>query len=479
MGGSTVALRILSIISGIILARLLNPSDFGIVAYAGVVLSTTSLFSGLGMNMAVVQSRADRGIVAFQGFVISTISGVVLFVVVFAGAEMFAQILRSEIVVPVLRWMSVMVLLGSMVSVPEGLLQRDMLFGRQSIAVVSSDLVNIGVSIGLAIAGFGFWSLVFGPLAKSVVYLVMIWFLVPGWEWLRRKPWDRAVMKDMLSYGTQTTGGGLVSFFYSIVDNLLVGRTLGTVALGFYAKAYDFSLRTVDGIINFIGVVLFPSYAQIQEDKDRLGRAYFKSLRVLSFFTVPIALGMFVTAPEMITKLLGEKWAPMIAAFQILTFVGLVKPLSGTTGALFASTGHPAYNLRAGLVLLVIMVPLIFLLLGLGYGIEGVAAAVLTSHIFGFAVNMYQLHLLLPGKAKEMVVSILPALSCGAAMVAAVFLIKHPLLQLAGGHHTISSLLAMVVVGAIVYVLLLLWAQRPLVTEIVSIVFKRFRSQQT
>ncbi len=478
MGGATIALRVLSIVSGVILARLLNPQDFGIVALAGVVLSTTSLFSGLGMNMAVVQSRLERGSVAFHGFVISSISGIVLFLLVLAGADFFAHFLGSPSVVPVLRWMSLLVLLGSMATVPEGLLQKDMLFGRQSIAVVASDIVNIGLSVGLAVAGFGLWSLVFGPLAKGVVYVALVWILAPGWDWLRPRPWDRKLTKSMLSFGSQTTGGGLVSFFYSIIDNLLVGRILGTVALGLYAKAYDFSLRTVDGIINFIGVVLFPSYAQIQEDKDRLARAYLKSLRFLSFFTVPIALGMFATAPEMIAKLLGEKWIPMIVPFQVLTFVGVVKPLSGTTGALFASTGHPSFNLRAGIIITLVLVPLILLFLHLGFGIVGVAAAVVISHVVGFGVNMVQLRYLLPGKSKDMVVALIPALLCGGAMVAAVFLVKQPLLAWAGGRPTIGTLVSMVAVGAVVYGSLLLLIQRPLVTEVAGIAFKRFRSQE-
>jgi len=478
MGGATMFLRVVSIGASIVLARILDPGDFGVLAMAGIVLSTTSLFSGLGMNMAVIQRQEDRGALAYQGFVVTLISGVILQLVVVIGAPWFAPLLGSNDVIPILRWMSFLILLGSLVSVPEGLLQKDLLFGRQSSAMVAAELLNLGLSIVLAVMGFGVWALVFGPVAKAFLYLLLVWILCPGWDWLIPKPWNRRLMRDMLSYGSKTTGGGLVSFFYSIIDNLLVGKFMGKIALGFYAKAYDFSLRTVDGIINFVGVVLFPSYAQLQEDKDRLARAFFKSLRFLSFFTIPIALGMFIVAPEMITILLGQKWVPMIAAFQILTFVGLVKPLSGTTGALFASTGHPGYNLRAGILLVIVMVPLIFLSLNLGLGIQGVAVAVLAAHVVGFGFNMFQVHLLLPGKAKEMVVALIPALSCGIAMVTAVFFVKEPLFAFAGGRQTLATLCAMIAVGAVVYTVPLIFIQRPLVWEVASLAFKRFRSQE-
>ena len=168
MGGATMFLRIVSIGATVILARILDPGDFGVLAMAGIVLSTTSLFSGLGMNMAVIQRQEDRHELAYQGFVVTLISGVVLQLVVLIGAPWFAPLLGSNDVVPVLRWMSFLVLLGSLVSVPEGLLQKDLLFGRQSAAMIAAELMNLGLSVtlrvyGLRALGPGFWPSGKGP----------------------------------------------------------------------------------------------------------------------------------------------------------------------------------------------------------------------------------------------------------------------------------------------------------------------------
>jgi O-antigen/teichoic acid export membrane protein len=476
MGGATLGLRLISIVSGILLARILDPKDFGIVALAQVVLGTTNLFSGFGLGAAIVQSLEDRGKVAYQSFVITAVSGLALFVVIFLNARIFAGFLGSPQVTSVLQWMSLTVLLAAWSIVPEALLQKDLLFGRVSGAMVVSELLYVGIALSLAYLGAGLWSLVYASLARSVMTLALLWFFCPGWEWVKPKPWDGPLMKRLLGFGIHSTGGGVVTFFYSIIDNLIVGKWLGAVALGYYSKAYDFTRRTVDQVTNVVGAVLLPSYAKIQTDSPRLSRAYLKSLRLISFLVVPVSTGLFITGPEMVETLLGEKWLPMVSTFQILSLAALVKPLSATTSALFLSTGRPAYNLRAGLVVVAIMLPLIVLLMG--FGIEGVAFAVLCAQIGGFAYNMFQVRSVLERTASRMISAIAPALGAAAVMLTVIALLKAPLRNLAGGGQTVATLGALVLIGALVYGGLLFMLQRALLLEMVSLSLGRFLSRE-
>ena len=476
MGGATLSLRLISVVSGILLARLLDPKDFGIVALAQVVLGTTNLFSGFGLGAAVVQSQEERGKVAYQSFVITSISGLTLFTVIFFSADLFAGFLGNANVTTVLQWMSVTVLLAAWSIVPEALLQKDLLFGKISGAMVIAELLYVAIALSLAFLGAGLWSLVYASLARSLLTLVLLWVLCPGWEWVRPKRWDGPLMKRLLSFGVHSTGGGIVTFFYSIIDNLIVGKWLGAQALGFYSRAYDFTRRTVDQVTNVVGAVLLPSYAKIQSDAPRLSRAYLKSLRLISFLVVPVSLGLFITGPEMVETLLGAKWIPMVAAFQILALASLVKPLSATTSALFLSIGRPVYNLRAGLVVVGVMLPLIFLLLG--FGIEGVAVAVLCAQIVGFAYNMLQVRSVLQSTASRMLPAIAPALTAAAPMLAIIALIKDPLRALAGGGHTVLTLAGLVLVGAVAYLGLLYLLQRGLLRELVSLTLGRIRSRE-
>ena len=386
----------------------------------------------------------------------------------------FAGLLGSTEVVPVLRWMSVVVLFGALTIVPEALLQKELLFGRVSVTVVVSEVLYLAIALTMAYGGFGLWSLVYANLARGLAMTSLMWFLCPGWEWLKPKPWDKVLMRDLLKFGIHSTGGGFITFFYSITDNLIVGKWLGAAALGFYSKSHDFTRRTVDQINNVIGAVLLPSYSKIQGDTERLSRAYLKSLRLVSFATVPVAMGVFITAHEMIETLLGEKWLPMVPALQVLAWVSIIKPLSASTSALFLSIGRPLYNLKAGIVVTAVMLPLCFLLLG--YDIAGVAAAVLTAHVAGFAFNMYQVQSVLPRTASRMIPAAAPALLASGGMMLGVYLSKDPLLHAVGGEHTLVSLGTMVAIGVVLYCIILFLIQRSLVLEIIDLAFSRFRS---
>lgn len=464
MGGATVGLRFLSFFAAVILARLLDPSDFGLVGLAYVVLSTTNLFAGLGMGPAVIQLPGDREQASYQGFVVTVGVGLFLFLVIELLAAQFALALEEPQVVELLRWMAVLIPLGSLSMIPEALLHKELRFGVISTNVMIGEIVYAGVAIGLAVMGYGVWSLVVAALVKQVVYTALIWLRLQNRAWLRPRPWDAPLMRRLFGFGWQSAGSGLVVFFYQTIDNLTVGRQLGKTELGYYGKSYDFSVRTVFGLSAVLGSVLFPSYARIQDDPERLSRAYLKSLRVVSLFTVPMSIGFFLLAPDAVRALLGEKWLPMVPAFQILSFVGLVMPISSSAAAVFASTGRPGYNLRGGLVVLCVMTPLIFLLLPMG--IAGVAVAVLSAHVAGYLFNMYQIHLVLERTASKMFPAVVPGLLGAAAMAAVVLVVRSLLSGMTGGQINVLSLALIIAAGAATYGGTLMLIQRELVREL-------------
>jgi PST family polysaccharide transporter len=471
MLGTTVGLRVVSILATIVLARLLDPADFGLVALAFVVLSTVELIAPLGLPAALIQRQVDREQAAYQVFLVTITTGVVLYLAVSLGAGVLAGALGNERLAQVIPWMGLLVVLGGFTRVPEALMEKEMMFKRLSAIMIATDILYIACALGLALLGYGVWSLVVAHVAKAVLALGMSWAMSPGWGWLRRKPWNAPLMRDLLRFGMSNVGSRSVYFFFTNVDNLVVGRQLGATALGYYSKAFDFTTKTVDNINRTIGIVLFPSYAKIQHDRERLSAAYLKSLRMISSVTVPLAMGIFITAPELVPVVLGSRWAPMIPILQILALMSLVKPLSSTTSALFNAMGRPGYNLRAGLVVCAVLVPLMFALLWMGP--EGVAFAVFAAHVAGLAYNVYQVHILLPGTAPRMMKSVTPSLLGAAAMVGGIWLSKQPLAAITGTLLHPLTLVGMVLVGALVYAGVVFLFQRDLVVEVWRLLMHR------
>lgn len=473
--------RLIGMVALVFLARLLEPEDFGIVALAMVLFSTTRLFSDLGMAAALIHSQRDKGQIAFQAFVVTVATSLALFALVNANPSFFATLLGNPTVEPVLRWLSLLILLDAWVLVPAALLRKELSFGKVSRALlIANGLGNI-VAIALAFLGYGIWSLVWGRLANSLVELLITWFACPGWDWLIPKRWEWGLMRELLGYGAKSTGGGFMNFFNSNWDDWLVGRMLGATALGFYDKAYSLTNGTIAGInTSVISAVLFPSYTKIQGQKEHLSQAYIKGLGISALVMAPLAMGLLAIANEVVPLVFGEKWMPMIPTLQIFAFMGLIRPMAGSTSPLFRAIGRPDFDLRAGLLVTVIMVPMALLLLD--RGIEGVAFAVTVSYLCGFLYNIFQVHQVLPDTASKMVPAILPAIVASCAMIVGVYLAKQPLRELTSGQPEVIFVSALVVVGGIIYLGIAFLIRRTLILELLhlfaTIIVPRFAAKR-
>ena len=464
MGGAILLVRPLSLLGTIALARLLDPADFGQVALIMVLLGTSHLFVGLGMAPAVVHS--DKGVndVSFHAFIVTLVSGIIIFTTLLLNAEWVVSIL-GDVDVDLFRQLLPLILVTALSIVPEALLQKNLLFGRISLAGLISDLSYFVVAIILALLDFGVWSLVYGRLASGFVLLILTWFFNPGWVWLKPVLWNWSLLNGLLSYGLRSTGSGLVAYFHSHWDDWFVGRRFGSQSLGYYSKSYDLSNSTLSTLSDaVVAKVFFPAYTKIRDDQERTKRVYLRSLQFVLLMMTPLALGLLVLAPETIEVLLGEKWLPMTEAMQVFCIMALMLPVSRNAVPVFQALGRPQNNLYAGIVLSVVMVPLVFLLAP--YDIVGVAVAVVISHTIGAAFNVYLLELLLPGTLWPTIRLSLLYLFLGGAMVLAVVLMKPVVEQFVGELASLPSLIILVLIGAVTYCGLALITQKELILEL-------------
>lgn len=278
--------RPLQLVGTIILARLLSPSDFGTVTLAMVLIGTSYMFVGLGMDAALVHSEMDRKKVAFQAFAISLFSGILSFLVLSINAEIISSIL-GDVDVAVFRGLLPIILFTTLTIVPEAMLSKELRFNRLSAAVIISEIMYMIVAIILAVMGYGLWSLVYGKIASALVRVILVWLFNPSWDWIKPKKWDWDIMRSLLRFGLQTTAGGIVSYFHTHWDDWFVGRQFGTTALGYYSKAYDLSNNVLSSFSrSVINGVFFPSYTKIQNEKERLTRVYLKSYYVVLLMMV-------------------------------------------------------------------------------------------------------------------------------------------------------------------------------------------------
>ncbi len=476
--GTSLVTRAINLLSLVVLARLLTPQDFGMFGLALVVINAMNLFSQAGLAGAVVQTQRDPRRAACMAFAITMPVGIVLSVIVIAIRSPLARLLGNPEIAPLIGWMTLLLLLEVAAAIPNALLMRNLAFGRRSAAFLAESVAMVVSAISAALLGAGVWSLVIGHLVGLAVRTVTMAKLSPERGWWKAGISDLGLARDLLRFGVPSMSAGLVRQLYTNGDDLIVGRFIGAAGLGLYSQAYKIAHLPLFDVTHVVNSVMFPSFAAMQTDPDRVARAFLKALRAVSLLTVPMALGTLVLAPEIVLVVLGPRWEGVIGPLRIFAIVGLFRPLSATTGPLFNGLGLPGLNLRTASLQAVISIPLALVLLPLG--ITGVAWAVSLTFFAGFIHNI---HLAahrtgIPLDASKIVRAVV-RIAAGAAVMAGAVTIARGTLQGSGlDTSTVPALLGLILFGAAVYAGIILVLEPELVRQLGRLVAARLRPKR-
>ena len=212
-------------------------------------------------------------------------------------------------------------------------------FRTRAMGELSAGFVQLGVSVGLAVAGFGVWALVVGQLTASVAQSAILWALAP---W-RPNPRDASfhVLRELLRYGRFVSLGNILGLINRTLDNFVVGRVLGASALGVYSLAYrlgDFPTAVVGYAV---GRVMFPAYSRLQDDLAAFRNAFVQNMERVALLALPTSVVMFVYAEPIVSVLLGHKWLGAVTPLRILAVYTVLRSFVSPTGAVFQGAGGP------------------------------------------------------------------------------------------------------------------------------------------
>ncbi len=373
------------LLTTIILARLLSPSDFGLVGMAMIVISFIGIFKDLGTSAAVIRYKELSEELLSSIFWVNVGFGALAMLLLFFGASLGGLFYHELRVVAILRVLSVTFLISGLSILQQALLERSLSFNK--LAKVEITAVGCGaiVGIGLAVAGFGVWSLVFQSLTTVSVTTVLLWFMG---TWRPKFTFHWKEVKSVSSYSLNLTGFNIFNYFARNADYLLIGRYLGAQDLGYYTLAYRILLFPLQNISSVIGRVMFPVYASVQDDNQRFGNAYLKVAKTIALVSFPLMMGVFSLAAPFVLTVFGAKWQPVILLIMILAPVGLIQSIGTTTGAIYSAKGRTDWMFRWGIgggSFIVIAFGI-----GLHWGIIGVAVAyvlaVFSLSYFNFAI---------------------------------------------------------------------------------------------
>lgn len=368
-GGAQAVRMLIQFVSVVVLARLLVPEDFGLVASVSPIVAFVGLFQNLGLQQAVIQRKEIDEAQLNQVFWISTLVGLACTLLVVALSPAVAVFYGDPRMTAITIAAAAPLLLGSLAALPLALLNRHLKFGQLALNDVYAAVVGLTVTAAAAYFGMGYWSLVIGPAASAAIVLLAAWCAT---RWMPGRP-NLRIDRDIISFGANLTGFNLVNFFARNLDNILIGRFSGPVDLGYYDRAYKLLLFPLQNITQPLSRVMIPLMSRIQEDKPRFRDIYMRTNWLLAMVTMPGIAALTLAAEPTVSLLFGAQWLPVAPIFAWLGIASLMQPVSSTTGWLFICQGETKTMFRWGVYSSLTTV--LSFVVGLQWGAIGVAAA--------------------------------------------------------------------------------------------------------
>jgi lipopolysaccharide exporter len=426
--------NVLSMIGAIVLARLLDPRAFGLVAIAATITTVLDYIQESGVGAALIQRKRDVKQAAASALLWSSCAGLLLGGACFATAPLLARAFGAPEATNVIRAMSLFLVIRGVSIGPGSLLDREMNFRNRTVGELAAGFAQLGISVGLALTGFGVWSLVIGQLVATAVQTTILWVLAP---W-RPHPRDASisVLREMLRYGRFVSLGNVLGLVNRTLDNLVVGRLLGAPALGVYSMSYrlgDFPTGVVGYVV---GRVMFPAYSRVQDDLAAFRNAFVQNLERVALLALPTSVALFVYADPIVSVLLGEKWQAVVNPLRILAVYTIVRSFVSPTGAVFQAAGKP-HLVPLWALPQSVLFPISLLLLVPRFGVSGAAVAVLVSFsasaVPAFRSCLRMLDLRISELVPRLVPLVIASVLMGTAMELTLRLNLDPALSLVAG----------------------------------------------
>jgi O-antigen/teichoic acid export membrane protein len=384
VGISGILTNILLLIRGIILARLLTPEIFGLMSICLVVIRGFEIFTETGFYTALIQRQKDYEEAKDTAFTLMILRGVILAVITFLISPFVANYYEKEILDIALKVIAVSFIFSGFFNVNTVSLQRELNFRRLSYLDQAQGILNFVIVIMLAYYFRNVWALVLGHVISRMLGSILSFVIIPGRPRIR---FNAKIAKELFHYGKFITGLSVVVFITTEIDNVIIGKILGMEALGYYVLAYTLANLTATHISKVISRVLFPAYSVLQDNLPALREAFLRTLKLVSYLTIPAAAGLAVLSPEIVRVVYGDKWTPAVGSLVILSLFGCIRSLGSIQGYLYNAIGKPNITFYITLSKLILILVIIYPMTR-GYALIGASLAVTIPIVIEYIVGL-------------------------------------------------------------------------------------------
>jgi len=322
----------------IVLARLLSPADFGLIALVSVFVTIANVFVQSGLNTALIQKKNADNLDFSTVFYSCLALACVLYMGLFLGAPLIAKFYNNQVeLIPVIRVLGLMLPLGALNSIQEAYVARNMMFKKLFYRSIGAIIPAGIIGVACAYLGFGIWSLVVQQLSNAFLICVIMWFTV---KWRPSLSFSFEHWKGLFSFGWKLLCSALLDTFYRNIRDLVIGKLFTPADLGFYNRGDQFPKIIIANINSSIQSVLLPSLSTVQDDRARLKSLARRSIKMSSFLILPMMTGLAAIAKPLTLVVLGEKWLPAVPFIQICCFSYAFWPIHTTNLSAINAVGR-------------------------------------------------------------------------------------------------------------------------------------------
>jgi len=399
----------------IILARLLSPHEFGLMAMLTVITQFLVLNSDLGFEQALIHRREITEAHRSSVFWLMILVGLVLGVALVAGASWIAKFYGVDGLTALTRLVAAVFVLRALGVVPRALVARQLDF--RIVAARRCAAVALGgvCAVGLAWRGFGVTSLAVELLVTTAAESLL---LLVACGWRPRFEFAGAAVRDLLGFSVYRPAARTLSYWAQHIDKLLIGRFLGSGPLGLYGRAYNLARLPVLFVSRAIVNVMFASLASIQDDHRRVRRVYLRTIGAVALATVPMCLGLSVTAEPLVIGVLGPQWRAAVPILRLLALAAAVQSITTLASSLYLSQGRADLQFRLTALQRLSTIAAIFI--GLRWGVLGIATALVLVSLINALPTLYFAGRLIGLPLAAVLAETAPVLIAAAIMTAAV-----------------------------------------------------------
>lgn len=438
-----ISAQVVTLVVSIVLARLLDPSHYGIVAMVTVFITIANVFVQDGFGSALIQKKDADELDFSSVLIINLALAIFLYFLLFFTAPFISSFYGEgyEQLTPVLRVLSLRLILSAINSVQQAYVSRKMIFKKFFWATLLGTITSAIVGIGMAYCGFGVWALVAQYLTNTTIDTIILQLSLNKWPRLRLS-WER--VKGLFSYGWKILGASLLNNGYQELRTLLIGKIYTSSDLAYYSKGKQFPELLVININTSIGSVMFPKMSKEQDDLEKLKETTRKSIRFSSYVLSPLMFGLAAVATPFITLLLTDKWLFAVPFLQLYCLFYLAQPIHTANMQAIKALGKSDTFFK--LEIIKKSIEIIVLLAVMRISVIAIAiSATILNWLFIF-VNSYPNNKLLHYSVKEQIKDIFPPIIMGFVMAGIVLMC---------GQFNLPQLPLMIIqiaVGAIVYI---------------------------